>query len=159
MDCYFSPSLFIILLFPFFLFYIVLFHFILFCLKVVTIYGSGVVKSFRSEDSLYKVQVFFLLYVFMLVAIRSWLLRICLPISCVRSRRTESHIYMYEYILNMCLQISLFQLPFGVGYLVPSAILGAEELSPQALHAIGVPDTVTPISDVTGTYVYVCIFG
>ena len=32
------------------------------------------------------------------------------------------------------------QLPFGVGYLVPSAILGAEELSVQALHAIGVTE-------------------
>jgi hypothetical protein len=64
--------------------------------KVVTIYGSGVVKGFRSEDSLYKVQ-----------------------------------------------------LPFGMGYLVPSAILGAEDLSPQALHAIGVSET--PTSDVTGS--------
>ena len=29
------------------------------------------------------------------------------------------------------------QLPFGVGYLVPSAILGAEELSSQALQVRG----------------------
>ena len=32
------------------------------------------------------------------------------------------------------------QLPFGIGYLVPSAILGAEELSVQALYAIGVTE-------------------
>ena len=40
------------------------------------------------------------------------------------------------------------QLPFGVGYLVPSAILGAEELSSQALHAIGVTE---PSSTPTGS--------
>lgn len=38
------------------------------------------------------------------------------------------------------------QLPFGVGYLVPSAILGAEELSLQALHAIGVTETSSSVS-------------
>lgn len=135
-----------------------------FLLQVVTIYGSGVIMKFKSAESLYQVihththmflvTLFLLLLPFCRLSIL-FILHLLprlpshplpspssfLSILFLRPLTLLLHLTSHppsssptSHSFSTIGPTSQVQLPFGVGYLVPSAILGAEELSSQALH-------------------------